>query len=69
MSEYYNKSVANPGDRYMIALRALPGNVSKQYLYGPAGAIGNDEFDSYCSGPVYVIRRACQVLPCFLIYY
>jgi hypothetical protein len=54
----------------MIALRCLPGRISDNAkLFGKAGNIGVDEFDSYCNGGTYVIRRACQTLPCFVIYY
>jgi len=55
----------------MIAVRALPGTVATStHLFGAAGPIGTDEFDSsvYDDG-VYVIRRSCQVLPCFVIHY
>ena len=53
----------------MIAVRALPGKVSKKPMYGAAGVIGSDKFDSHHSRDAYVIRRSCQVLPCFVIYY
>ena len=57
----------------MIAMRVLPGTVAARTdLFGAAGPIGTDEFDSsrYDDGvPVYVIRRSCQVLPCFVIHY
>lgn len=54
----------------MIGARVLPGTVCYlNPLFGEAGEIGSDEFDSYFSGGVYVVRRACQVLPCFVIYY
>jgi hypothetical protein len=54
----------------MIAVRVLPGTVStSRPLFGEAGVIGKDEFDSYFADGVYVIRRSCQVLPCFVIHY
>lgn len=71
----YNKAPSDPSSRRMIAFRALPGTISNRHLYGVAGAIGFDSFDSYAdwttisSDGVYVLRRSCQALPCFLIYY
>ena len=53
----------------MIAVRALVGKVSDKPMYGPAGDIGVDAYDSYHRGQAYIIRRSCQALPCFLIYY
>jgi hypothetical protein len=52
-------------------MRALPGRVTKFGMKGGivAGDIGVDEFDSIASGVVYVIRRSCQTLPCFLIHF
>jgi hypothetical protein len=57
------------GGRTVIAFRALPGAVSTTAIHSPAGAIGRDKFDSYRSGGVFVIRRTCQALPCFLVHY
>ena len=71
----YNKAPPDSSGRRMIAFRALPGTISKSHLYGVAGAIGFDSFDSYAqrdyvsSDGVYVLRRSCQALPCFVIYY
>ena len=73
-SIYYNNSgpaLNELGHRRMIAVRVLPGTVATStHLFGEAGPIGTDEFDSsrYDDG-VYVIRRSCQVLPCFVIHY
>jgi len=53
----------------MIALRALPGKISNTQMHEAAGEIGNDAFDSYLVNGTYVIRRSCQTLPCFVIYY
>ena len=54
----------------MIGVRVLPGTICKiNPLFGEAGEIGLDEFDSYFADGVYVVRQACQVLPCFVIYY
>jgi hypothetical protein len=53
----------------MIAVRALPGKVGGKAMYGAAAAIGSDADDSYQARDAYVIRRSCQALPCFLIYY
>jgi hypothetical protein len=54
----------------MIAVRILPGTVcSSNVLYGEPGAIGKEDYDSYLSSGVYVVRRSCQVLPCFVVYY
>ncbi len=54
----------------MIAVRILPGTIcSTNPLYGEPKAIGTEEYDSYLSGGVYVVRRSCQILPCFVVYY
>ena len=54
----------------MIAARILPGTVCySSPIFGEAGEIGLDEFDSYLTDGIYVVRRACQVLPCFVIHY
>ena len=53
----------------MIAVRALLGKVGNTPMYGAAGEIGSDAYDSHHSRDAYVIRRSCQTLPCFLIYY
>jgi hypothetical protein len=53
----------------MIAVRALPGRKSGKIMHGAAREIGMETFDSYAARDAYVIRRSCQVLPCFLIYY
>lgn len=52
-------------------MRALPGRVSKVTMKVGvvAGDIAVDEYDSIQSGIVYVIRRSCQTLPCFLIHF
>jgi hypothetical protein len=53
----------------VIAFRALPGKVSSTAISTAPGEIGYDEFDSHVSNDVYVIRRACQTLPCFQIFF
>ena len=54
----------------MIGARILPGTVCySSPIFGEAGEIGLDEFDSYYTDGLYVVRRACQVLPCFVIHY
>lgn len=53
----------------MIAVRALPGKVGTKPMYGAAKAIGTDADDCYQARDAYVIRRSCQALPCFLVYY
>jgi hypothetical protein len=61
----------NRGGKMLIAMRALPGTVSKVTMRAGivAGEIGVDEYDSIVSGVTYVIRRPCQTLPCFLIHF
>jgi hypothetical protein len=53
-------------------MRALPGDKSSSILMGQAG-IDSGEYDSYFGQrdgvSTYVIRRPCQTLPCYLIYY
>lgn len=53
----------------MIAMRAIPGTRSETPLYGAAGEIGVDPFDSHSANGIYVIRRSCQTLPCFTIHF
>jgi hypothetical protein len=54
----------------VIAFRALPGTASPHAIHNVAGQIGKDQYDSHLSpGGIYVIRRACQALPCFLVHY
>jgi hypothetical protein len=53
----------------MIGVRVLIGRVSTSPMYRATGAIGTDSHNSYHRGDAYVIRRSCQALPCFLIYY
>jgi hypothetical protein len=55
----------------VIALLALPGNVSERRLEGSLeNEIGKDVFDSYRGGDgIHVIRRSCQTLPCFLVHF
>jgi hypothetical protein len=58
------------GGKSVIAFRALPGTVSPHAIHNVAGQIGKDQYDSHVSpGVIYVIRRACQALPCFLVHY
>jgi hypothetical protein len=59
----------NMANRTIIAFRALPGTISYQAQYTVPAPIGMDLYDSHCSGTVYVIRRPCQTLPCFLVHY
>ena len=59
----------NFGSRRLICMRALPGKVSDCQISTPAGPIGENECDSYASGGTYVIRRACQTLPCFVVHF
>jgi hypothetical protein len=61
--------VYNGGGWSVIAFRALPGKVSSSTIYTAPGEIGYLEFDSYVSDGIYVIRRACQTLPCFQIFF
>jgi hypothetical protein len=54
-------------------MRALPGNVSPTRIHAVAGSIEQDSWDSYYENlnqvDTYVIRRAYQTLPCFVIHY
>jgi hypothetical protein len=63
----------NHGNNRLICMRALPGDQSSQILMNQAGKIDNGEYDSYFGQRdgvnTYVIRRPCQTLPCFLVYY
>jgi len=59
----------NTANRTIIAFRALPGTISFHAQHHAPSIIGVDEFDSHFSGTIYVIRRACQTLPCFLVHY
>lgn len=65
----YNVGNTTSGDRVMIAMRAIPGTRSETPLYGAAGEIGIDPFDSYSVNDIYIIRRSCQTLPCFVIHF
>lgn len=65
----YNYNTEQNDDRRMIAVRARPGNIGSTAMYGAAGTIGVDQYDSYVSGDTYVLRRPCQALPCFIIYF
>jgi len=53
----------------VIAFRALPGKVNSVAMHTAPGDIAHNEFDSYLSNEIYVIRRACQTLPCFQIFF
>ena len=61
------------GTRKLLACRALPGVSSGKNLgrrrKGVEKIDGRVKYDSFCSGDVFVIRRSCQILPCFLIHY
>jgi hypothetical protein len=59
----------NGGGAAVICFRALPGMISRRPIAQAAGPIGVDAYDSHESEEVYVIRRSCQTLPCFLIHY
>jgi hypothetical protein len=59
----------NTANRTVIAFRALPGTITFQAQHSVPGPVGVDMYDSHCSGTVYVIRRPCQTLPCFLVHY
>jgi len=60
----------NVGGKSVIALLSLPGTVSSTPIAKAADKIGWETYDSYRSEEaVYVIRRACQTLPCFLVHY
>ena len=63
----------NGGNSRLICMRALPGSSSPTTLMEQAGPIDFKDYDSYfgqkAGVKTYVIRRACQTLPCFVIYY
>jgi len=60
----------NGGGKSVIALLSLPGTVSSTPIHKMADKIGSETYDSYRSeGAIYVIRRSCQTLPCFLVHY
>lgn len=69
MVERYNIGHTGTSGRRMIAVRVLTGLVSNKAIYGPTGAIGEDEFDSYFMDGTHVIRRSCQTLPFCVVYY
>lgn len=62
----------NEGNR-LICMRALPGTQSTQIIMEQAGKIDRAEYDSFLGQKdgveTYVIRRPCQTLPCYVIYY
>jgi hypothetical protein len=62
----------NEGNR-SICMRALPGSSSNTAIMDQAGPIDYAGYDSIFGQKdgvsTYVIRRASQTLPCFVIYY
>lgn len=69
MVEAYNTGSTGASGRRMIAARLLAGTISDKSIFGAPGAIGEDPYDSHYDSGTYVIRRPCQTLPCFVIYY
>jgi hypothetical protein len=63
----------NQNSRVLIGMRALPGSSTTNVIREHAGGIQRREYDSIYGEKdgvcTYVIRRTCQTLPCFLIYY
>ena len=69
MVERYNTGNTGASGHRMLAVRILPGNVSNKAIFGPTGAIGEDNYDSHFTDGTHVIRRACQTLPFCVVYY
>ena len=73
MSAEFPLTNFNAGGRSLICMRALPGMISKTPIHQAAGPISAGEHDSYYGEregvKTYVIRRSCQTLPCFVIYF
>lgn len=66
----YNVGSTEVGTRKLLGCRALPGVTSKKSLgTKKVGKIGSAKFDSYSMAGVVVIRRSCQLLPCFVIHF
>ena len=63
----------NIGNGRLICMRALPGDSTRTFIKVQAGPIDYAENDSIFvlrdGVTTYVIRRARQTLPCFIIYY
>ena len=68
MVERYNMGHTGTSSRQMIAVRILTGLVSDKAIYGPAGAIEEDEFDSHFMDETHIIRRSCQTSPFCVVY-
>jgi len=63
----------NVGNGRLICMRALPGDSTRTFIKEQAGPVHYEESDSIVGlrygVSTYVIRRARQTLPCFIIYY
>lgn len=61
----------NGSGKTLIALRTITGVSSAQAIWEEADWIGNEKYDSYYDkrDKTYVIRRAAQTLPCFLVHF
>ncbi|KIY52894.1 hypothetical protein FISHEDRAFT_69357 [Fistulina hepatica ATCC 64428] len=56
------------GDNRLFACRVLPGRITRRPVMHPPRStnIGEEPFDSYSDGSVYVVRYTSLVLPCYV---